>query len=374
MNDDIRRRLEDAGRQPVPGPDPAFADALEARLLAVAGTTQQAEPSSRPGRPGRRLVLGGSLLAGAVGIALLFAVASGPARPVVAPELSVPVNVEVALADGTVLEDPDGLRLPEGSVVRVGPGGSARIGDTVLAPGDVATVEHGRLHVEHDPPVGVVPGGTPTRSPHATPTPTSRTSPSPRPTPTATAPLVPSGSPAPTATPAVTPTRPPLPSSPAQTPLPTRTQVPPPPTASPTPSPTPTIIRPRLRARVLYAPTRIRVTWTATPDAASYALVVSRSRLGPAPRPRYPDGRILGVFSYPPATAFRFRVPDGVVEVRLMVVALRADGTVLARSRIVTLAITPPAPAVSATPVSPTSPAPSASPVPPSASPVPSGG
>ena len=32
----------------------------------------------------------------------------------------------------------------------VGSGGSARVGDTVLVPGDVATIERGRVRVEHD--------------------------------------------------------------------------------------------------------------------------------------------------------------------------------------------------------------------------------
>ena len=58
MNDDTRRRLEQAGGRPVPEPDPAFADRLEARLLAVAATSPvPAEPppgpSARQGDDGR---------------------------------------------------------------------------------------------------------------------------------------------------------------------------------------------------------------------------------------------------------------------------------------------------------------------------------
>ena len=107
------------------------------------------------------------------------------------------------------------------------------------------------------------------------------------------------------------------------------------------------VVRPRLMARVLFSPTRVRVSWTATPGAASYVLVTTRSRAGHAARPRYPASRVLGEFSRPPETPLRFRVPDGVVEVKLMVVALRADGTVLSRSVIVTLATVP---AVNVTP------------------------
>lgn len=63
------------------------------------------------------------------------------------------------------------------------------------------------------------------------------------------------------------------------------------------------------------------------------------SRSGAAADPVYPGSRIIGEFAVPPSRALRLRVPDGVVEVRLMVVALRADDRVLRRSRIVTIAI-----------------------------------
>jgi hypothetical protein len=346
MNDDLRRRLEDAGKRPVPGPDPAFADTLEARLRAIA-SEPAAEPhpvAFVPTGTGRhsarfrfRLGIGGAVLAGVTAVAMLVGVLGRPGGPAAPPELSAPVNVVVALDDGTILEDPDGLRLPDGAVISVGAGGSARIGDIVLAPGDVARVEQGRLNVEHDQAVGSVPGtarppGTPdTRpSPYATPFPSRFPGATPTRTPG-------SGGTAPTPSPARTST--PVPTA---TPESTRTAAP------PTPSPSPTIVRPILRARVLTAPTRVRVTWTATPGAASYALVTTRSRGGTAARPVYPGSRILGVFSHPPATPLRFRVPDGVTEVKLMVVALRADGTVIARSRVITLAI--PVTATTATP------------------------
>lgn len=52
MSDDVTRRLDEAGRRPVPPPDPALAEALEARLWAVAASAS-AEPSPphRPRRP-----------------------------------------------------------------------------------------------------------------------------------------------------------------------------------------------------------------------------------------------------------------------------------------------------------------------------------
>jgi hypothetical protein len=63
------------------------------------------------------------------------------------------------------------------------------------------------------------------------------------------------------------------------------------------------------------------------------------SRTGIARDPVYPGSRVLGTFVHPPALPLRFRVPDGVVEVKLRVIALRGNGTVLRRSNIVTITI-----------------------------------
>jgi hypothetical protein len=87
---------------------------------------------------------------------------------------------------------------------------------------------------------------------------------------------------------------------------------------------------------------RIAVRWSETWSAASYKLVVTASRGGPAPDPVYPGSRVIGEFASPPERALRFRVPDGVVEVRILVVALREDGRVLRRSRIVVVTVPPP--------------------------------
>ena len=238
--------------------------------------------------------------------------------------LDASVNVEVALADGTILEDPAGLVLPDGAVITVGVGGSARIGATVLEPGDVATVRDGRIDIRH-PATGALasPGGGPPSIAPASPTPTRK----------------PASLVAPTASP--TAARP----TPGVTPPPaTRTPGASAVTASATPGTTPTatpaIRRPRLRARLLENG-RVAVTWTATERARSYVLVVTRSRSGPARDPVYPGSRVLGEFVVPPPTPLRYRVPDGVVEMRLMVVALRRDGSVLRRSNIVIVSIPP---------------------------------
>ena len=322
MSADPRRRLEEAGQRPAPDPDPAFADALEARLLTMAASLPPVPPPPvrRPG-PGARWwpVAAGAAL---VALALVLAITPGRPAPDSARELVAPVNVEVALADGTVLEDPDGLVLPEGAVVRVGPGGSARIGDLALGPGDVATLSGGRLRVAHGEAVVQVPGG-------ATPTSTATHGATNGPT---GSPTSPASMARPTPAPTLAPTGDPASGSPA----PARTEVPP--SVKPTPTATPAILPPRLRARAI-GESRVAVTWTATWRAASYLLLITGSRQGPAPDPVYPGSRILGEFARPPETPLRFRVPDGVVEVRLMVVALRRDGTELRRSLVVTVAV-----------------------------------
>jgi hypothetical protein len=330
----VRRSLEAAGRRPVPGPDPAFADRLEARLLAVAATAPPpAEPPPQPSTSRlRRALVASGVAATVVALALLAIVT----RPVPSVELIAPVGVQVAFQDGTTLEDPGGLLLPEGAVITVGPYGSARIGDTLLAPGDVATIHDGRLQVRHEPPIGIGTGPLWTATPRPTGQPVGA---SPTLSPHAT---VPAGS-AGTASPVPTPVT----------------------AVGPTPAPTPVIRRPRLRVRLLEG-RRVAVTWTATERARRYVLVVTMSRSGPAASPAYPGSRILGEFVVPPTPPLRYRVPAGVEEVRLMVVALRKDGSVLRRSQVVTITIPPAGDAAgsSADPVATPTPAPSPTPSP----------
>lgn len=81
------------------------------------------------------------------------------------------------------------------------------------------------------------------------------------------------------------------------------------------------------------------MTWTETWRADSYVLIASGSRQGPAPDPVYPGSRILGTYAVPPEGRLRFRVADGIVELKLRVIALRRDGSVLRRSNIVTVTV-----------------------------------
>ncbi len=236
------------------------------------------------------------------------------------------------LADGTTLLNPDGLVLPTGAVVRVGASGSARIGDVLLRAGDVATVEDQRLRIDRPPESAVVvPGGqTPSTPPSATPVRPQR------PPPTVTPP-----------SPAVAPTMsgPPATGRPT-TPRPDGTAAPASPRRSDTPAsavpsgklatatPRAALATLKLDARAT-GPSAVGVRWTGTPGVRRYVLLASVSRLGPAPNPTYPGSLVVGEFTRPPIDPLLLRLRDGVVEIRLVVVALSADGAMVARSNIV---------------------------------------
>ncbi len=360
MSRDPRNLLEQAGSRQAPQPDAEFADALEARLRAVAVSMA---PALRPAppvplAPARPKPVGSSwrhwwvrpLVAGLVVTALvLVAVSQGGLAPQqVAPplELSAAVNVVVQLPDGTTVQNPEGMILPEGATVTVGDGGSARIGNLTVTAGEVVTVHGGRAQVErvhqatsgtalatppHGPPSGA-PTGTPSGTPSGLGASTGPTS-----TPGPSAPAE-SGSPAPS-----------TPSGPTPSPAPSSTPGSTPgPTAAPTPKPV-AIVAPKLRARRVAAHV-IAVDWSRTAGAKSYVLIMTRSKTGIAPRPVYPGGRVLATFSKPPGAPVQFVLPPGVAQVKLLVVALDKDGNELARSLIVRVAVVLPAASPSPSP------------------------
>ena len=336
MSDDPRRALEEAGRRSAPAPDPDFADRLEARLLAVATSSVPPPVPSGSGRPtGRRrgIVLAGAA-ASVVALVALFALRWPGSGPVPAPELAQQVNVQVALSDGTVLDNPVGVPLPDGATITVGEGGYALIAGTELHPGDVAIIQQGRIQVEHNQQA--IASGT--ASPSSRPTPTK-----PPGTPRHTsqpggATHSPTGTPPASGGPRVTPSPKPTP-KPTPTPRPTPEPTPQPtPTPTATPTPTPQVVltaRPRLHARLVAGGTKIAVRWTATRRAHSYLLIVTRSRVAPAPDPVYPGGKVMRTFAHPPVTAFRFGILPRVEEVRVIVIALGRYGHEVSRSVIV---------------------------------------
>ena len=225
MSDDLRRRLEDDGRRPVPGPDQAFADGLETRLLAVAASLP-GRRARRRAAPGSAVLLGATLLAGCRRRAAVVAVGAGAGPPGrTSPTLEAPRQRRgrPRRRDG-----PRGSRraaaCPRAPSSRVGRAAPRAIGDTLLRPGDVATVRAGT------PPRWSMaspraPGRRGERRRHPRPTPSRRPSlgatQTPRPTPT------PSPTPRPPQIhPSPSPTFTRVPATQAPTPAPARTPVP----------------------------------------------------------------------------------------------------------------------------------------------------
>jgi hypothetical protein len=334
MNNDLRRDLEAAGRRPVPAPRPEFEAELEERLLAIARNPAPAAPPtpSAPARVRRRLAFG--FAGGLAGAAVLIAIVVGTLGARTSPDLELTgaVNVEVALSDGTTLVDPDGLLLPDGSVIRVGAGGSARIGAVVLRPGDVATVDAGRLQIQPGSEASrsaspVSTPGRPTASaPPATRSPTPTTA---LPTPTSSpSPSVAASKAPPTARPDSTPS-PTAPPGGIRSPSPTAATPGP---GSPTPSAT-TAAPLKLVARE-GGPSEVRVTWTGTPEARRYRLVAWVWRASDGAQLVRSARKVIGEFTRPPDSPLAFRVGADVVRVRLLVIAFSADGTELTRSNL----------------------------------------
>ncbi len=332
MNDDVRRSLEEAGRREVPDPRAGFAPGLQAHLQAMAAETRPAgEPPPPPRRRDPRwspVVMVASITALAV-LVVAIAVLGGVDRSTRELELAEPVNVLVVLADGTTLQDPDGLLLPDGAVIRVGVGGSARIGDSVLAAGDSATVDDShRLRIDRQsrsaftsPERTSVP--TPPRTNRPTPAPTRSPAPTPRPSATSS---TGTHAPAPTATPRPTRTPTTTPTSPSAT--------------DPGTTPPAEVKPPKLAARAS-GPSEIQALWTKVPGARRYILIATRSRHGPAADPIYPGSWVIGRFVRRPADPVTISVNEAVVEVRLQVIVLGPGGVELTRSKIVTVSLRP---------------------------------
>jgi hypothetical protein len=340
VNDDLRRELEAAGRRDVPDVPGGFAVDLEDRLLALAHSlpTEEvavASPAPAPSRRRTWIAAGTLVAATVVGVVLVvvagFASVDRPGdRVAIEYELTDSINVEVLLADGTTLLDPDGLLLPDSAVITVGVGGSARIGEVVLRAGDVATLSDQDLRVVRAPGPGLAETPIGVANPTKSPSPTIRVSPS-HPA-NATEPPV-SRTSTPTDGPGAT-------RSPGPSPTPTsRPKTDPPPKSAPPgsakPSKKPVEIRPpHLRAKAIGL-SKVGVRWTRTAGTRHYVLVATRSRDGAAADPTYPGSTVIGEFAHRPHLPLVFRVPRGITEIRLLVVALGPGGTELGRSNIV---------------------------------------
>ncbi len=133
--------LGHAATAPVPPVDPSFADRLAARLTAQHQEHADRRPSVAPWA--RPAVIGLASLLAVAAFVLLLPGGGGP-RDL---RLTAAVDTSVVLPDGTVLAASAGTALTEGTVIRVGPDGSATVDGQALPAGTIAVVVDGRVDV-----------------------------------------------------------------------------------------------------------------------------------------------------------------------------------------------------------------------------------
>jgi hypothetical protein len=154
--------LEAAGASPVPSASPAFVASLEQRLLGTTTTATLSSPSERRGfsraQRTRALLMPAAAAIAAVivtgALAGLFTGSTG-SSDVGNVKLSAAKDTVVELPNGNEVRGEAGLGLPDGSVVKTGPNGSASFGNVDLGPGSVATVDNGKIVIT--PPPTTVP-------------------------------------------------------------------------------------------------------------------------------------------------------------------------------------------------------------------------
>jgi hypothetical protein len=155
---DLRDQLRAAGARPAPDPSPEFVAGLQARITDASFAGSPVIPLRSPSRSVVRPVLTGvAAAAAAVVLAGSFAgwwdssgASDEPPREALA--LAAAVDTVVVLPGGNQVLGTVGLLLPEDTVVRTGPSGSATVGSTRLGPQQEAVVDAGQLHLK--PPAG----------------------------------------------------------------------------------------------------------------------------------------------------------------------------------------------------------------------------
>jgi hypothetical protein len=144
--------LTEAGAREAPAPSPEFVSGLEARLLADARPATARVVTPMPARS-RLRTFAPSLVAAAAAVAAVVLVGGltgwfGQNDATISePVLVSAKDTTVELPDGTEIEGTKGLDLPDGTVVRTGPDGSASIGNVDLGPLQVAVVDEGRIEI-----------------------------------------------------------------------------------------------------------------------------------------------------------------------------------------------------------------------------------
>lgn len=150
MNDP-EHKLQAWADDPVEAPDASFADRLEASLRV-----QFAERAPAAGGAGRPLWQPVALAAVAlVALASLGVVLLGRADDGLV--VAAATDTQIVLPGGDIVAGTEGLELPDGTQILVGPEGSMSIADVVLAPGTVAEVVDGAVEIIDAPPAPAPP-------------------------------------------------------------------------------------------------------------------------------------------------------------------------------------------------------------------------
>ena len=312
--DELHRQLVKMGKTDVVGPPRDFVDSLDARLAAMASAQHDYAPLMPPPRPRpKRVLLAPAFAALSLTIAAIVLSVDGGAA---AYALNEPFNVQVQLADGRVVYGIDGLRVRKGAIVRVGAGGSVRIGDRIYREGDVIAIgERGPEVTDH---IDVTPSTTRVEAP-----PTTRVE---EPPPT-TAPV--------TRPPETTmPPRPilPAPTTKAEPPETTRK----PETTQP-PQTTRLVVPMELAAQRVGASSQVSLSWSVVEGAKKYVVVRTVAVAGATPaEPVYPPVSPTKVVVQTTARAHTdvAEAVEGVpvTAVRYRVVALDASAKVIGSS------------------------------------------
>ena len=321
---EVNRQLLEMGRVDVVGPPRDFVNSLEQRLEAIASTQAEYAPHLiPPRRPRAKRVVFAPAFAALVLVvgAILVTVDNGSS----AYALDDPFNVQVQLADGRFVDGTDGLKVPKGSTVVVGAGGSVRIRDRVYRAGDVIVIgDSGPEVADH---VEVVAPST--RAEQVAPT-TERVETTRPPT-----------TEAPTTIRQPEPTVAPRPVEPAPT---TRIEVPATTRAPETTKPPTTTIRPvvsmELGAQRVETSSQVALTWSAVEGAAKYVVVRTAAVGGATPaEPVYPPVAPTKLIVQTTARAYTDVAAsiEGVpiTAARYRVVALDASAKVIGSSRFV---------------------------------------
>ena len=320
MSDETRRRLEEAGSRPVPPPDPAFAERARgppARGRRDVAGRARARPARVRSPVRRRRSIGARRRGARAPLAVRpGARARDPARPTRPGAAARAAGQRRGRAGRrhACSRIPTGSACPRAPWSRSAPAGTRASGTRSCMPGDVATIERGGPA-----------SSTTARSASVTQTPGRATRGRRRPD--ARGP-----SPAPDRTPRPTAAADPQAHAPSRRPLriarrsrPRRRTDAHAPTAgrdgpaahAPRRRPCRSRARPRLRAHANPAGDRVVLRWTATRRAASYLLIVTRSRSRARRRTPCTRARACSAqFAAAPDRWLRFRVLDPVVEVK----------------------------------------------------------